>query len=145
MLTWLTLPTVDSWHGDCRGNPQLPETGRMTLSSSTDPRSHSLHRFSTAELHALGSQARLGLFDMAWWSDGAATSSLPATRSSLYLCRNAARSLRHLIRQEIRTIASGCELAARSGAEAIVMACNTTNTRLGCGPERSRCSCLGTD
>ena len=102
----------------------------MTLSSSTDPRSHSLHRFSTAELHALGSQARLGLFD-------SGLGGLTVLRR--LLCRRPGHPCIYVgdtarvpygvrSRQEIRTIASEVVSWLRSqGAEAIVMACNTTN------------------
>ena len=102
----------------------------MTLSSHTDPLSHSLQRLSTAELHGLGAQARLGLFD-------SGLGGLTVLRR--LLCRRPGHPCIYVgdtarlpygarSPQEIRTIAAEVVSWLRGqGAEAIVMACNTTN------------------
>ena len=102
----------------------------MTLSSSTDPLHHSVQRLSTAELHALRANACLGLFDSGL---GGLTvlrrllSRRPG-QPCLYVGDTARVPYGSRSRNEIRTIASEAVSWLRSqGAEAIVMACNTTN------------------
>ena len=102
----------------------------MTLSSSTDALSLSLQRVATSEFTGLRPQALLGLFDSGL---GGLTvlrrllSQRPGQRC-VYVGDTARVPYGSRARAEIRSIAAEVVGWLRQqGAEAVVMACNTTN------------------